>query len=890
MKLNMAVILTCAAVTGTVVATGEPAPLNVAPAAVVTTSFVSGHETLAAINDGHDPADSRDHRHGAYGNWPEHGTQWVEYRWPHEVATNGIDVYWWADGRGVALPVAARLLYWNGDKFVLLSDKIGLAADRYSSASFEEIRTTRLRLEIDAKDGFSTGVIEWKVRDSGHTAPFPPTAHAGDDRIVVMPAVTHLHGAGKGIARPEHKSAGEWSKLQGPGDVIFADAHASDTTASFTQPGDYVLQFQYTLRGLSATDLLRVRVEEPPTQSKLNSVYVSRYKINSPFWNDRLKYQIVNWIPHCIAKLEDKNLPEGGIENFRQAAEKLRGEPAKPHAGAPWADAYLLNTAESMCVALTLDPQGDSHIAAAQARFRAKLEEWIPIILAAQEKDGYFQTRFTLGTAGEQKQGIVPSRWDPHFRGEHEGYVAGYFIEMGIAHHIATGAKDARLYDAARRLADCWVANLGPAPKKPWYDGHQEVEQALVRLGRYVNDQEGAGHGQKYIDLAKFLLDSRSHQGGGEYDQSHRPVTEQYAAVGHAVRAAYTYSAMADVAMETGDPAYWSAIRSIWSNLVNRKYYITGGIGSSHAGEAFGAEYSLPNNTAYVESCASCGLLFMQYKLNLATREAKYADLYETTLYNAILGDVDLHAENFTYTNPLDTSEQRYKWHKCPCCVGNIPRTLLMLPTWMYATVADSVYVNLFVGSTVDVGKVAGTPVQMVQTTDYPWNGKVTITVNPGQPAEFAVNIRSPRREVSELYSASPVADRIQSLKVNGQPVEANPSARGYVAISRHWKAGDQIELELPLPVQRITASEQVAATRGKVALRRGPLVYNIESVDQDVDKSLGSAELRAVWSPDVLGGVMAITGQSADGQPLLAIPNYARLNRGGRSLVWMKQ
>src|SRR5258708_17290451 len=225
---------------------------------------------------------------------------------------------------------------------------------------------------------------------------------------------------------------------------------------------------------------------------------------------------------------------------------------------------------------------------------------------------------------------------------------------MGIAHYIATEGKDRRLFDAAVKVAECWCDHTGPAPKQAWFDGHQEVEQALVRLGRFVNDIDGVGKGQKYIELAKFLLDCR---GGGEsYDQSKATITQEYEAVGHAVRASYTYSAMADISMETGDPAYWSAMLSIWDNLVDRKYYVTGGIGSGETSEGFGGDYSLPTTSAYCESCSSCGLLFMQYKLNLATRESKYADLYETTIYNAILGDVDLAAKNFTYTNSLDSN------------------------------------------------------------------------------------------------------------------------------------------------------------------------------------------------------------------------------------------
>ena len=245
------------------------------------------------------------------------------------------------------------------------------------------------------------------------------------------------------------------------------------------------------------------------------------------------------------------------------------------------------------------------------------------------------------------------------------------------------------MYRAARRLADCWCEHIGPAPKKSWYDGHEELEQALVRLGKFVDAEEGPGKGRKYIELAKFLLDCR--RNGEEYDQSHLPVTRQYEAVGHAVRAAYLYSGMAGVAMETGDVDYQSALLSIWENLVHKRYYVTGGIGSGETSEGFGPNYSLPNN-AYCESCSNCGELFFQHKMNAIYHQSRFADLYEDTFYNAILGDVDLEAKNFTYTNALDSSEKRYPWHGCPCCVGNIPRTLLMLPTWMYATGKDSLY------------------------------------------------------------------------------------------------------------------------------------------------------------------------------------------------------
>ncbi len=890
----------------------DATPINIAPVAKVSTSFVSGHETLSSINDEYEPRNSADHRHGAYGNWPQRGTQWVQYEWSKPISATGVAIYWWDDNQGVRLPAAARLSYWNGDAFVKIDKPVGIDRNAYNNISFDEITTDKIRLEIDSQDNTSTGVIEWRVFDSGKSPDFPPVANAGVDRTVVVGAQTYLIGSGKGISKPGDKPTGSWSKLAGPGDVTFSNPNDLNSTARFTAPGDYQIKFNYQLRTASSEDIVDVKVVEKPTVKKLDAVYASKYQINSAFWNERLKYQITNWIPHCIKMNEDPNMKEGGLDNLIEAGKKLRGEPYKKHDKYPFSNAWVLNTAEAMCVALTLDPQGDAEIIKTQEFFKTKLEEWIPIILGAQEPDGYFQTRYTLGHVRDP-EGYVPKHWDPRLRGDHEGYVAGYFIEMGIAHYIATDGKDLRLYNAARKLADCWYNNIGPAPKQAWYDGHQEMEQALVRLGRFVNDTEGAGKGQKYIDLAKFLLDCRGYGtsqpaasntcdfftgrgAGAEYDQSHLPVTQQYTAVGHAVRAAYHYSAMADIAMETGDADYWSATLSIWDNLINRKYYVTGGIGSGETSEGFGGDYSLPSGSAYVESCSSCGLLFMQYKLNLATHNSKYADIYETTLYNALLGDVDLKAENFTYTNSLDQTHSdrypaRYKWHVCPCCVGNIPRALLMLPTWMYAKSDDAVFVNLFAGSKVSIGKIAGTDVELMQDTDYPISGKVAITVNPATEAKFTVNIRSPKREISTLYTATPSSDGIVSIKVNGEPVVAEQTDGGYIGINRNWKAGDKIELELPMNVQIITASDKIASTRGRAAIRRGPLIYNIESVDQNVELPLGKdPKLTAKWAPDLLGGVVKIEGQFDNGTPLTAIPNYARLNRGGRSLVWLKQ
>ncbi|MBV9124672.1 MAG: glycoside hydrolase family 127 protein [Planctomycetes bacterium] len=848
--------------------------VNLAVVATASTSYVSGHETLGALNDGFDPAHSNDKRHGAYGNWPRTGTQWVQYDWSRPIRTNKIDVYWFDDRGGVRLPAACRLLYWNGSEFVPVpgASGLGLEADTYNTTTFAEITTSRLRLELDGEGRSSTGILEWKVYDSGKSPDLPPAVRAGVDRVVVLPGKTYLSGT----IRSAGKAKTSWSQESGPGQVTFADANAPVTTARFTAPGEYVLRLTATAGRLSTSDTLHVRAEPPPPATHLTRVDTERYQVSSPFWEPRLKNVIVNWIPHCISKIADPQLPEGGIENFVQAGNKLAGRPYTRHVGPPWANGWVHNLVESMCLALQVDPQGDQEIRAAQAAMRVTLEDWIPKILAAQEPDGYLQTFHTLNDR---------PRWSN--KNDHEGYVAGYFIEAALAHYQMTGKKDPRLYRAARKLADCWCAHLGPAPRKSWYDGHPGIELALVHLGRFVEEDEGAGHGKKYIELAKFLLDCR--RDGTEYDQSHLPVTRQYEAVGHAVRAVDGYTAMADVAMETGDLDYRSAVRSLVSDLVERKYYVTGGVGSGETSEGFGKDYSLPNLRAYCESCADCGELFFQQRLNLTYQDARYADLFEETLYNAVLGSLDLDGRNFTYTNPLESRGARYGWHGCPCCVGNIARTLLLLPTWMYAKGPDSLYINLFAGSTVRVGDVAGVNVEVVQTTDYPWSGRVAITVNPSAERTFTIKVRVPSRQASSLYTATPEGEGLTSLAVNGKVIKPTV-AHGYVALTRAWKAGDRIELVLPMAVQRLKASDKVVADQGRVALRYGPLVYNIESVDQDIDQVLSSTSpLSAKWEPGLLGGVVAIQGTFANGARLTAIPNYARNNRGGRSLVWLR-
>lgn len=876
------------------IAQSSGAVVNLARVAVPSSRLVTSENKISALNDGAEPANSHDRSHGAYAirhAWEgeDDSDHWVQYTWSEPVAVNKVDVYWaidpppkhpgypGAEGWRLAAPASYRIEFWNGSSFVPVEQAqgMGVAGDTFNTTSFSTVKTDKLRLQIQPDSKHAAGLLEWKVYNAGPVPTLPPLVDAGLDRSVVLGGKTYL--AGK-VTWVEDKPANvaRWSKASGPGAVQFADAGSPVTTATFAAPGEYVLTLNGSGSDGNPGSSLHVHAEQAPPKERLNVVYTRRYSIDSPLWNERSKTLIVNWIPHCIAYCERTDIApdrgDGGLDNFIEAGKALRGEPHGKHKGYVFSNAWVHQTVESMCIALMVDPKGDQEIVDAQAHMQKTLERWIPIILSAQMPDGYLQTAYTLADRASW-----PERWSPEHRGNHEGYVSGYFIESAINHYTLTDGSDLRLYNAAKKLADCWVANIGPG-KKEWFDGHQEMEQALVRFGRFVNDQEGHGRGDAYITLAKFLLDSR--RGGSEYDQSHLPPGQQYEAVGHAVRATYFYSGMADIAAETGDKDYQSAVLSLWDNMVNRKWYLTGGIGSGETSEGFGPNYSLRNNS-YCESCSSCGLVFFLYKMNLAYHDAKYADLYEQTMYNALLGGVALDGESFCYTNPLVNTE-RTRWHVCPCCVGNIPRTLLMMPTWTYVKAPDAIYVNLFAGSRIHVGDVAGTPVEMVQQTEYPWKGRVVLTVNPREAKTFTVYVRVPNRNTSKLYTESPAANGLLSFSVNGKRMQPHVE-KGYAVVKREWKAGDRIELELPMQPQRVTADERVRADLGDVALRFGPLIYNVETADQEqIDSTLSAEPLKAEWRPDLLGGVMVLTGTWKDGAPMTAVPNYARMNRMG--------
>lgn len=642
------------------------------------------------------------------------------------------------------------------------------------------------------------------------------------------------------------------------------------TTACFNRL--VVLPLLFLLASFAALSAGEATSSDPT----LDPVRFERIKING-FWKQQIKRQTEKWLPHCVRQME-----QGGegqeLLNLIETGKALRGEPHAAFHGLPWTDAYVYNTAEAICLALAVDAEDDPEFAQSQKILRQKLEEWIPIILAAQNQDGYIHSFHVLNKK-------------PRFRaiGDHEFYVMGYFLEMGVAHYRMTGGQDRRLFDAALRCADLLCDTFGPAPKRTWKNGHAGLEHALCRLGTLVDEVEGTGKGDKYVALAKHFLDHQHEIEPNAYNQSDKRAVDMTEALGHAVRATYFYTAMADIALLRQDPDYAAAVDRLWDSAIQRKHYLTGGVGASHKGEAFGPDYEL-SNTGYCESCAGCGLSFWSEQMHRLHADAHYRDVQERVLFNNVLGAIELSGVNFFYQNPLVSNRARYAWHACPCCVGNIPRTLIAIKDLMYSVnrSRDTLYLNHFVDSEGTIDDVGGTGIRIRQETRYPWEGAVKVSLYPVESSQFTLAIRIPDRTESELYTAAPDQADAHHIAVNGQPQTVSVK-KGYALLQRKWQAGDTVEIALPLDVQRVRCDPRVAANRGRVALQRGPLVYNFEDVDHArpvADASLTpDIEWKPVWRSELLDGVMLLEGGG-----FTAVPNYARLNRGGASQVWMRE
>jgi DUF1680 family protein len=615
---------------------------------------------------------------------------------------------------------------------------------------------------------------------------------------------------------------------------------------------------------------------------------------NDVFWAPRIEINRAVTIPFAFGKNEET----GRVKNFDRAATALRGEPLadKKAPGYPFDDSDVYKVIEGASYALSVhpDPQLDAYVDGLIAR-----------IAAAQEKDGYLYTTRAIDPEHPHPWAGT-KRWELEKVDSHQLYDLGHLYEAAAAHYQATGKRN--LLDIALKSAALLTATFGPGKQAIW-PGHQITEMGLAKLYRVTGDAA-------YVNLAKFMLDVRGPDGsrgaGRTYNQSHVKVTGQAEAVGHAVRATYMYSGMADVAALTGDAAYVSAIDKIWENVAGKKLYVTGGIGATAAGEAFGKNYELPNLSAYNETCAAVGNDYWNERLFLLHADGRYIDVLERTLYNGLISGVSLDGTRFFYPNPLESNGQheRSPWFGVACCPGNITRFLASVPGYVYAQRGDQLYVNLFVASSAEIKMDNGRTIQMTQETQYPWEGRVKMTLKPDQPGKLALNVRIPgwaRNEPvpSDLYRFADTASAAPVLRVNGKPVPMTLT-KGYVTIDRAWKSGDVVELDLPMPVRRVVANTQVAADQGRVALQRGPLVYTAEWADNPNGKVRNlmlpdSAKLTAEYDPKLLKGLTVLKGRAvamqatADGsvqkteQPFTAIPYYAWANRGrGQMLVWL--
>lgn len=626
--------------------------------------------------------------------------------------------------------------------------------------------------------------------------------------------------------------------------------------------------------------------KHPDAGYPISPVPFTSVKVNDAFWGQRLKASREVTIPLAFSKCEET----GRYTNFVKAAHP---SDTIQVGGLSFDDTDVYKTIEGASYSMQTYPD-------------AKLEKYIDsvltIVAAAQEPDGYLYTSRTMNPA-HPHEWAGEHRWEKEEDLSHELYDLGHMIEGAIAHYQATGKTN--FLDIAKKYADCAVREVGPNPGQATVvPGHQIAEMAMAKLYVVTGDK-------KYLDFAKYLLDERGHTTiQSEYSQSHKPVLEQDEAVGHAVRAAYMYTGMADVAALTGDTSYIHAIDRIWDNIVGKKLYITGGIGATGHGEAFGKNYELPNMSAYCETCAAIGNVYMNYRLFLLHGESKYYDVLERTLYNGLISGVSLDGDGFFYPNPLESigQHQRQPWFGCACCPSNIARFIPSVPGYVYAVHDHDLYVNLFMSNSSEI-KVGKTAVALTQKTKYPWNGDITIDVAPKKKQDFNLKIRIPGWLLgdvvpSDLYSFIDKKKLSYAIKVNGEPVESELK-NGYFTISRAWKKGDQVSVHFDMEPRLVKANPKVEADRGKVSIERGPVVYCAEWPDNDFSVLNAiipqKPQFKVESKPEMLYGLNMI---SLDAQLLFynkagkievkdvdlnMIPYYAWAHRGsGEMAVWL--
>jgi len=606
-------------------------------------------------------------------------------------------------------------------------------------------------------------------------------------------------------------------------------------------------------------------------------------KLTDDFWAPRIKLNHDVTIPIALKQC----YITGRVNNFQIAGHLKEGKFCTEY---PFDDSDIYKIIEGASYSLQTTPD---------PFLEARIDTLIDYIGKAQEPDGYLYTNRTIDPLHPHAWS-GKERWERESDSSHELYNCGHLFEAAVAHFQATGKKT--FLDIAIKNADLLVKTFGPG-KLMRSPGHEVVEMGLVKMFRTTGKKE-------YLDLAKFFIDCRGHNSPysrGDYSQDNIPVIDQTEAVGHAVRATYLYSGMADVAAITGDKQYVSALDKIWNDLVNYKLYITGGIGAQAGHEGFGPKYDLPNQSAYNETCASIGEIFWNYRLFLLHGDSKYYDVLEQILYNGMISGVSQSGDHFFYPNPLESKGQysRSEWFGCACCPSNVCRFIPSVPGYIYGQTDTRLYVNLFIQSKANV-IIGSEKLEIVQTTKYPWSGEVTFNINPAKAKSFELALRIPgwlseKPLPGSLYSFVSGQEQKFTVKVNGKPANYKLE-NGYAVISSRWEKGDVVSLSLPMEVRRVVANEKLIADNNKVAIMRGPIVYCAEWPDYKDPHILNlimgnDVVLKSEFHPEMLGGVMLLKGEavtpatSGVNKPLqfTAIPYYSWANRGpGEMEVWL--
>ncbi len=651
---------------------------------------------------------------------------------------------------------------------------------------------------------------------------------------------------------------------------------------------------------LMASILIFSGCEKPPARPEsagsdypIQPVNFWEVKVTDEFWAPRMETNRLVTVPYLFRMNEET----GRVDNFRIAAGLKTGK----HTGKRYNDSDVYKAIEAAAYTLKTNPD---------PALKQQIDDLVALIGRAQESDGYLFTTRTIDPKNPAP-GSGRERWS-NLRVSHELYNLGHLYEAAVAYYQASGERN--LLDIAIKSADLLVRTFGPG-KQRGFPGHQEVEIGLIKLFRVTGNKS-------YLELARFFLDERGNYHGGEvypttspfhiynseeYLQNHRPVLEQTEAVGHAVRATYMYSGMLDLAALGGYPEYARASRTLWENVVGKKMYLTGGIGSTGEYEAFGPEYDLPNEQAYAETCAAVGNAFWNQRLFQMEGDGRYIDVLERIIYNGLLSGVGLTGDRFFYQNPLASrgKYERSSWFEVACCPANAARFLATFPQYIYARSWEEVYVNLYVNSSANF-EFQNTRLEIIQETKYPWLGQVKIGVNPSRVREFALCLRIPgwaqgQPVPSDLYryldgEAGQVVVRLNRKII---PVEVD---RGYLRIKRRWVRGDVVEILFTMPIRRVVANPQVAENRGRVAIERGPVVFCAEGRDNGgTALNLAvpdSARFQQWYRNDLLGGVTVITGgglavddrgNEVRKQNLFLIPYSVWANRGAWEMaVWL--